>query len=83
MSDDTVPESDTQDDVQDDAREDTTNALCREDIPETAHITACGVVISDDGERLGKVDPHGVVPSTSNPRGSGGESTASNSGDSE
>ena len=79
MSDAETPENN----AQDDGSNDETNTLSRGDIPDDAHITACGVVLSDNGEHLGEVDPHGAVPSTSNPWGSGGESTASTAGDSE
>lgn len=83
MSDAETSENDAQDDTQDDGSDDTTDTLSREDIPETAHITACGDVISNDGEHLGEVDPNRSVPSTSDPWGSSGESTRSTTGDSE
>jgi hypothetical protein len=48
---------------------DTIDTLRRENIPETAHIAACGVVISDDGETLGEIESGGTRSSRSNPKG--------------
>ncbi|MDB9250857.1 hypothetical protein PN419_17965 [Halorubrum ezzemoulense] len=75
MSDDTAPENDAQDAVQDDGSDDEGNTLSRDNIPETAHITACGTVISDDGERLGKVEVRGDVSFPSEGWGSDGETS--------
>ncbi|MDB9233857.1 hypothetical protein [Halorubrum ezzemoulense] len=73
MSDATSPRDDAQDDAQDDESDGEGNTLSREDIPETAHITACGTVISDDGERLGKVEVRGSVSVPSDPHPSDGD----------
>ncbi|PHQ44482.1 hypothetical protein DJ68_18230 [Halorubrum sp. C3] len=71
MSDATVPENDAQDDAQDGGSGDTTNTLRREDIPDDAHITACGEVFRD-GERLGEID-RGGASSADNPQPSDGD----------
>lgn len=63
MSDATSP----RDDAQDDGSDDETNTLSRGDIPENAHITACGDVVSADGEHLGEIEARGSVSVPSDP----------------
>ncbi|MDB2281134.1 hypothetical protein PM030_04530 [Halorubrum ezzemoulense] len=75
MSDATSPSNDAQEDAQDDGSDDEGNTLSREDIPGTAHITACGTVVSDEGERLGKVEVRGDVSFPSEGWGSDGETS--------
>lgn len=68
--------SDAHTDRESEGEGDTIDTLPRENIPENAHISACGLVISDGGETLGKLASGGTRSSRFNPEGKPDENTS-------
>ena len=68
--------SDAHTDRESEERSDTIETLRRENVPDDAHISACGIVIDEDGETLGKIESRGSRSLPSNPRGSGDTNTS-------
>jgi hypothetical protein len=64
------------DDAQDDENNETMEPLRRKEIPESAHVSACGLVVDDEGNTLGKIESGGSRSIGSNPKGRDGENTS-------
>jgi hypothetical protein len=62
--------------VQDDESDETMETLRRENVPENAHISACGVVVDNNGNTLGKLETGGSRSVGSNPNGQQDKNTS-------